>query len=532
MSIPPPAEAPPGSRTFAQRVPSDVVLVVLVGLAAAIYQIFVPLGSMTAYGYDGSMYLAASIRLVHGVLPYRDFVFVQPPGVTLLMAPVGVITALLGTDAGLWIARALTIGVIAANCGLVALLLRRFGIAASLSGGLYLALFSDSVAADTQLKLEPYLVLFTLLAAMLLFEGRGIAGTGRALWAGAFIGFGGLIKLWAIFPATVMVVLIVVYRRTSLGRFLTGMVVAFSIGVIPFLVAAPSAFVREVFAAQLSPSRQRGTTGAGGLTEYVAYTDFKWLAHRLGTSWGPTAAWIGIVVLLVVATAICLRLRSMSPLEWFGVGALTVVTTSIVLAPRFSTYYVYFEAAFLALVLGPTVAYLFDRFRRLVQGHRVTNAIVVLAASACLLAVSLLAGWTQASVSRSWVANLHKPGSAGLVSAIVPSGSCVLTDDVWLLLTSDRFNPSTSGCPAIVDSNATWGVANPSHPPPTLQMPPALVLQWLGMFSVADYVVLDSWTDGFIPWTPQLKAWFYLNFRLVGSAAGVSVYRKELSTPL
>jgi alpha-1,2-mannosyltransferase len=529
----PPSVARPVPKSRVRRVPLDVVLAVVVGLAAALYPVFVPLGSMTGYGYDGSMYLGASIRLVHGVLPYRDFVFGQPPGITLLLAPVSGMSLLLGTDAGLWLARALTICVVAANCGLVAMLLRRFGIAASLCGGLYLALYSDAVAADTQLKLEPYLVLFTMLAALLLFEGRGVGGPRRALWAGVLIGAEGLIKLWAIFPAIVMVVLIICFRRESLRRFALGMVVAFTVGVIPFFLASPSAFVREPFLSQFSPNRQRGTTGAGGLTEYVVYTDFRWLVDRLGTSWGSTTSWIGVVVLVVVVVAIWLRRRSMTALEWFGVGALAMVTVSIVLAPRFSTYYVYFEAAFLALVLGPTVAYLFDRCRgaTLVR-RRVPDSVVVATACACLVTVGLLAGWTQAGATRTWVASLPDPGSARFVSALVPSGSCVVTDDVWLTLTTDRFNPSANGCPAIVDTSGTWGVVDPANPPPTTTRPPAIVHQWQVMFSVADYVVLDSPTASYVPWTSELNAWFNLNYRFVGGNGEVSVYRNDFVSPL
>ena len=38
--------------------------------------------------YDDGVYLGAAIRLTQGVLPYRDFAFVQPPGILLLMTPV------------------------------------------------------------------------------------------------------------------------------------------------------------------------------------------------------------------------------------------------------------------------------------------------------------------------------------------------------------------------------------------------------------------------------------------------------------
>ena len=41
--------------------------------------------------YDDGVYLGAAIRFVSGVLPYRDFVFVQPPGIVVLMSPVALL---------------------------------------------------------------------------------------------------------------------------------------------------------------------------------------------------------------------------------------------------------------------------------------------------------------------------------------------------------------------------------------------------------------------------------------------------------
>ncbi len=50
--------------------------------------------------YDDGVYLGAALRLVHGVLPYRDFVLVQPPGLILIMTPVAALAKWTGTDGG------------------------------------------------------------------------------------------------------------------------------------------------------------------------------------------------------------------------------------------------------------------------------------------------------------------------------------------------------------------------------------------------------------------------------------------------
>src|SRR4029077_12525883 len=52
-------------------------------------------------GYDDGVYMGAPTRLVHGALPYRDFVIVYPPGHVYLMAPIALLGRLIGTAADL-----------------------------------------------------------------------------------------------------------------------------------------------------------------------------------------------------------------------------------------------------------------------------------------------------------------------------------------------------------------------------------------------------------------------------------------------
>ena len=525
----------PTPTSPSRRIPLDVLLVVAVGFAAAVYPVFVRGGSMTSYGYDGSVYFGASVRLVHGVLPYRDFVFPQPPGIVLLMAPVSLASIVLGTNAGLWLARLATILVVTANCGLVAVLLRRFGMAASLTGGLYLALFSAAYAADSQLKLEPYLVFFCLLGALLLFEGSGVAGGRRALWAGVALGIAGLVKLPAILPAIVMMLLVARYRRGALGRFIAGAALALGIGSVPFFLAAPSAFMREVFVLQALPQKGAAGTSTGllGRAEYLAYADFRTIAGMLPSGGEATSVWIAVVVLALAALAVVLRRASMTALEWFGIGAFALVTPALLVSPHSFTYYLYFQAPFLALTVGPMVAYGLYRLRSpAARRRRPLDRAIAAAAAACLLVGSVLAWRDQASFSEEFAAYIALPSPVGWVSPLIPSGSCVVTDDAYLTLVTNRFSPSTSGCPAQVEADATWASAYPSDLPPTKSSVPALTDEWQQMLSASDYFVLDDWTEEFVPWTPELRSWFNQNFRLLATQGGVSVYRNEFVTPL
>ncbi|MBO0815603.1 MAG: hypothetical protein J2P30_10760 [Actinobacteria bacterium] len=72
--------------------------------------------------YDDGTHVGSALRLVTGVLPYRDFVTVQPPGITLLMTPVALVAKMTSTATGMVIARVLTTAASGASVVLAGLL--------------------------------------------------------------------------------------------------------------------------------------------------------------------------------------------------------------------------------------------------------------------------------------------------------------------------------------------------------------------------------------------------------------------------
>src|ERR1700722_3227291 len=97
--------------------------------------------------YDDGVLFGNALRLVAGVIPYRDFSMVQPPGGMLLMAPAALLAKLAGTARGLAAARALTVGADTANVVLLGLLVRHRGpVAAAIACGLY-AVYPDAIVA-------------------------------------------------------------------------------------------------------------------------------------------------------------------------------------------------------------------------------------------------------------------------------------------------------------------------------------------------------------------------------------------------
>src|ERR1035441_6668169 len=82
------------------RRPSATALVIgaaaLVAAAVAALELTRP-GQLPGTSYDTGVYLGAAIRLVHGSVAYRDFAFVQPPGLVLLLSPFGLLSEVVGT---------------------------------------------------------------------------------------------------------------------------------------------------------------------------------------------------------------------------------------------------------------------------------------------------------------------------------------------------------------------------------------------------------------------------------------------------
>src|ERR1700722_2638059 len=135
--------------------------------------------------YDDGPYFGSAVRLTEGVLPYRDFVLVQPPGITLLMVPSALLAKVAGTAAGLASGRILTAVAGAASVPLAGLLVRHRGVLATVVVCGLMAVYPDAVAAAHTVLVEPWLVLFTLAGAVLVFsEDQLTASRNRLVWAG------------------------------------------------------------------------------------------------------------------------------------------------------------------------------------------------------------------------------------------------------------------------------------------------------------------------------------------------------------
>jgi alpha-1,2-mannosyltransferase len=373
----PPATGTAGTRTVAVRpaaaaawpIRPGVVIAVaaLLGLGLRIFQLTRP-GYLTGFtDYDDGVYIGNALRLVNGVIPYRDFAMVQPPGSMLLMVPAALVGKAFGSMSALATARVLTVGADTANVVLVGLLVRHRGpLAAGVASGGY-AVYPAALNASQSLFLEPWLNLFCLLGAVVLFDGDQVAGyrgvhgehgSRRAFWAGICFGFAAAVKIWAAVPALVAWVLCLAARRGRLpfvGGFAAGIVVP----CLPFEILAPTGFGRTVFLSELVQATH-GRVGANPrLADITGIIGLSSVGVNPRIWAGATAA--GVLFLFVVTAWLRARRAGSraTALDWFA-----FVTTIVVIGMLFSpsewyVHYAAFAGPFLVILVGLSAARFF-----------------------------------------------------------------------------------------------------------------------------------------------------------------------------
>ena len=353
---PPQADARTPGRPDARRRPGPVPLAIagltLLGLGVRLYLLSRPGYLLGVTQYDDGPYFGSALRLVRGALPYRDFIIVQPPGITLLMSPAALLAQVAGTAQGMAAGRILTVAASSAGVLLAGLLLRRRGLlAVTLACGM-LAIFPGSLIAAHTVLLEPWLTLFCLAGGLAVLDGDRLA-TGRRLVAGGLaFGFAGAVEAWAILPVAVLVACCGRdIRRTA--RFLAGVAAGFAVPVLPFAALAPSRFYSSVIAAQLLRVVRRA---APLLPRLRMMTGLGQLLHLGGP--GVLALALGLVVF--VAGALLLSWRAgrgpLTALEVFAVGSCALVAAAFLTYPQFFPHFPAFLAPFLAMSAGLAAA--------------------------------------------------------------------------------------------------------------------------------------------------------------------------------
>jgi alpha-1,2-mannosyltransferase len=401
-----------------------VVVLVAIGVVAFLVRLSIMVrgGGLTGLGsYDDGVYYAASDALVHGRLPYRDFLLIQPPLIAVITAPFAALGAATSDPTGFAIARIVFIGIGAANAVLCGWILRRFGWSAVVVGGFGYAVFHPAVYAERSVLLEP-LGTFGVLLAILLLQ-RAVLRPWFPILAGVAAGLATGAKIWYIVPA----LLLVLMAKRAWLRYLIGVAIGGCAIYLPFLFAAPQRIVQQVILDQLGRS---GASTPGALTR---------LDQILGahTTIGVPTTMIA-PILAVLALAAVITAFATPGARIFGVLAVGTLAV-LLLAPSWFAHYTALTAPPLALCVGVGAARLASVLPG--RGARITlTAVLVLG----------IVGTNEAN--DRYPVGTRTPAGATAAAAVVHG--CITSDDPGALielnvLSRDLQDPSCTVWPDV-----------------------------------------------------------------------------------
>lgn len=479
--------------------------------------------------YDDGAYYGAAAQLSRGILPYRDFTFVQPPGIAVLLAPVVFLTHAAGSGVGLGVARILTAFVTGLDAFLAAFVLRDRGKSASAIAGLGLAVYPAAFFADRTVLLEPYLVACLLGATALAFPRGRLGGPRRLALAGACFGLGGAIKAWAILPLVCLAALSLRREgarggvRRAVLPLIAGAGAGFCAICGPFFVLAPARFVHDVIITQLSRSAPQHLLA----NRLDVLTGLHGIA---GIAPGGLAVPLLLGALLVALAGRAslwpaLRVRGAIEERYFLLATASAVA-AVLAAPDFYDHYGVFPAAFGALVAGCAASRARRQLARLAlaKGRVARRLPAAVAALVVLLVVALAIGEIDFDVAATKGAG--NPALA--IDAAIPPGACAISDAPILLVSANRYLANRPGCPAVVDPEGTLLALSVGAPrPASAAKVPGLAAIWRRWLARAEFFV-ESGTDARrVPWTAGLASWFAHRFiRLPDPGASVYVRRR------
>ena len=194
---------------------SGIVAVFVAALCVRIAVVIRSGGYLGDFGYDPGVYYAGGDALIHGRLPYRDFVFLHPPVMLFVAAPFALLGHLTSDHLGFAAANIGFAFLGALNASLVTMVGRRLGLShrAALIGGGFYAVWLAAGGAEYLIRLEP-LGNTALLAGLLVLLRPGARSSLPAMsGAGALLALAAEVKIW--FAAPFILVAVWAARATA-----------------------------------------------------------------------------------------------------------------------------------------------------------------------------------------------------------------------------------------------------------------------------------------------------------------------------
>lgn len=379
-------------------------------------------GLLGAGSTDDGVYYAASASLLAGRLPYRDFLFLHPPGVLLALTPFAAIGRIAGDPAGFAAARLGCVLLGGVNAGLVSIVLRNRGWAAALAGSTVYACSWPIVFAERSALLEPIGCTATLGAIALV----GVSeGRRRRIGAGLLLGTAIAVKLTF---APLALVLVLALRRKALPAVIAAATTLLVV-CLPFLISAPVAMTREVLADQL------------GRRRIVPLIGVRLAAITVPPAIPGVSAQVALaVVLALCALLVVVGARTVGARRY---AVMAVVEFALLLtAPSFYGHYAVLALLPLSLLAGVAVS------RLLMTPPLRSRRGPVTAIALALVLVAVVAPWTPDRIGK--LSTAAEP--AALVAAVQSGPGCVTADAATTLaLTGALTRDLKTGCPVWPD---------------------------------------------------------------------------------
>jgi alpha-1,2-mannosyltransferase len=417
------------SAPFALRFSVGLWLLLAVAFLARLAPVLRGGGLRGILAYDDGVYFGAADALLSGRLPYRDFLFLHPPGVLVVLAPFAALGRLTSDPVGLAVARLAFMAIGALNAVLVYAVARRAGRVAGVAAGVMYAMWGPAGYAERTTLLEP-LVNLGVLAALLVLGDVRVASRRRLLVAGAVLGIAMAVKLWAVVPLVVLVVWVVRRSsRSSAATFLSASAVAATAVCLPFFWAAPGRMFRMVVLDQVGRP-------ANGVSTWQRLAGIVGHYHAAAHQAVPLVLVASALALVVAAAAVVVVATAPELRVW--VVLLAVQSSLLLVNPAYYDHYATFVAPALCLVVGSAIGSVVGRV-----DVRWWRPIPVVAVSCVALAVLVTVGPAHREGQRRPIA---------LATEVVSAVRCVRADSTAaLIVTNSLTRDLRRGCPLAID---------------------------------------------------------------------------------
>jgi Glycosyltransferase family 87 len=463
-----------------------LIAIALGGLALRLYALAGKTG-LIGYptSYDEGVYFSASALLLRGVLPYRDFVFVHPPGILYLLTTTSWLPDAAQAFAA---ARVLTCVVGAIDILLIGIIAARSAgpIGGIVAAALY-ATYPDAIVAERSPYLEPYLNLLALASALLWLSPRDERSR-KPFLAGLLCGAACAVKFWG--GGWVLGAMASAPKRRDAARFIGGALVAGLVLLAPVALPAMREFVHQTLVFQVSRPPD-GVLGSGARFAEIADS-----GHRAAS-----------VLAAIALIAIVVRLRGASREERFFSVAMLLTIAGFLASSSYWRNYNSHLAASQCVLAGFGAA-------ALLRMPRIPKR--AMAALAVLLIVALDGRSLRQSIRDARARSVEMLTARHDVPEIVPKQASFFSFDPSFSLAAGRLPPHDDGAPVVVDSygamllTAVEGGGRYADTGAAFQSPvPQSAVR--ARLAVSDYVMLD-WRGNW-QMNEAERAWFASNFR-------------------